>query len=142
MESYNQRFSLMELQDALRLTYDTAVGPDEIYYQLLKHPLEVYVCSLLQIFNSIWQTGCFPSDWSEAIVILLPKSDKDHTYPENYYRPVALTSYLCKTFERMVNNRFTWYLKPTTFSLSYRVDLHHRPTGKTKELHERSICSW
>ena len=86
------------------------MGPDEIHYQMLKHLPEVSVVSLLEIFNNIWQTGSFPSDWTEAIVIPFPKPDKDHSKPENY-RPIALTSCLCKTFERMVNNRLTWFLE-------------------------------
>ena len=109
-ESYNQLFSLIELQDAIGQAHDTAVGPDEIHYQMLKHLPEVSVISLLEIFNNIWETGSFPSDWSEAIIIPFPKPEKDHSKPENY-RPIALTSCLCKTFERMVNNRLTWFLE-------------------------------
>jgi hypothetical protein len=37
-EAYNQLFSMTELQDALRQTHDTAVGSDEIHYQMLKTP--------------------------------------------------------------------------------------------------------
>ena len=66
--------------------------------------------SLLEIFNNIWLTGDFPPSWSEATIIPLPKPDKDHTSPNNY-RPISLTSCLCKTFERMVNSRLTWYLE-------------------------------
>ncbi len=33
----------------------------------------------------------------------------DHSKPENY-RPMALTRCRCKTFERMVNARLTWFL--------------------------------
>jgi hypothetical protein len=102
-EYYNKLFSLSELQDALRQCHDTAVGSDEIHYQMLKHLPDTALSSLLDI----WQTGSFPSSWSEVTIIPLPKPDKDHTCPSNY-RPIALTSCLCKTCERRVNNRVAW----------------------------------
>jgi hypothetical protein len=101
-EYYNELFSLSVLQDALRQCHDTAVGPDEIRNQMHKHLPDTAPSSLLHILNDIWQTGNFTSSWSEATFIPLPKPDKDHTYPNNY-RPIAQTSCLCKTFERMVN---------------------------------------
>jgi hypothetical protein len=105
-EYYNELVSLSELQDALRQCHDTAVGPDDIHYQMLKHLPDTALSSLLHIVNDIWQTGSFLSSWSEATIIPLPKPDMDrtvHTCPSNY-RPIALTSCLCKTFEKMVNN--------------------------------------
>ena len=45
-----------------------------------------------------------------ATVIPVPKPGKDHTEPNNY-RPIALTSCLCKTLERMINVRLVWYLE-------------------------------
>ena len=49
--------------------------------------------------------------WREALVIPIPipKPGKDASEPSNY-RPIALTSCLCKTLERMVNNRLVWFL--------------------------------
>ena len=46
----------------------------------------------------------------EAIVIPIPKPGKDSTNPANY-RPIALTSCICKTMERMVNDRLVWFLE-------------------------------
>ena len=43
-------------------------------------------------------------------VIPLPKPGKDHSDPNNY-RPIPLTSCVCKTFERMINDRLVWYLE-------------------------------
>jgi hypothetical protein len=60
-EYYTELFSLSELQDALRQSHNTAVGLDEIHYQLLKHLPYTALSSLLHILNNIWQTGSFLS---------------------------------------------------------------------------------
>jgi hypothetical protein len=142
-EYHNQLFSLSELQDALRQCHDTAAGPDEIHYQIIKHLPYTSLSSLLHILNNIWQTGSFSSSWSEATIIPPPKPDEDHTCLSNY-RPVAPTSCLCKTFERMVNNRLTRYLKTNSIP-SYRVDFvgtkYDRSIGTSGKLRPRSFCS-
>ena len=45
-----------------------------------------------------------------AIIIPVSKPGKVLSDPGSY-RPIALTSCLCKTMERMVNSRLTWYLE-------------------------------
>ncbi|MBJ5505526.1 reverse transcriptase family protein, partial [Salmonella enterica subsp. enterica serovar Derby] len=45
-----------------------------------------------------------------AIVLPFPKPGKDPAIPSNY-RPIALTSCLCKLLERMVNARLMWFLE-------------------------------
>ena len=109
-EVYNRSFSLEELQDALRRAHDTSAGPDEIHYQLLKHLPDASLLLLLNMFNKIWISGDFPSDWRKAIVIPIPKPGKDPNNPTSY-RPIALTSCICKTMERMINRRLVWYLE-------------------------------
>ena len=106
-EVYNKPFSMEELRDALHRAHDTSAGPDEIHYQLLKHLPDASLLRLLNIFNKIWISGDFPSDWRKAIIIPIPKPGKD---PTNY-RPIALTSCICKTMERMINRRLVWYLE-------------------------------
>ena len=60
---YNTDFNLDELAEAIQLSHDSAMGPDEIYYQMLKHLLEKSLKTLLNIFNYIWTSGKFPKDW-------------------------------------------------------------------------------
>ena len=43
-------------------------------------------------------------------LFLLPKPGKDPAKPNNY-RPIALTSCLCKTLERIINKKLTWFLE-------------------------------
>ena len=109
-ENYNKPFSLSELKQSLNKSHDTSAGPDDIHYQLLKHLPPSSLSALLDLFNRIWESGNFPPSWREAIVIPIPKAGKDHTNPVNY-RPIALTSCICKTMERMINERLVWYLE-------------------------------
>ena len=109
-EEYNNPFNLDELKDAINKSHDTATGPDEIHYQMLKHLPPKSLKTLLAIFNDIWETGNFPESWELATIIPIPKPGKDHAEPTNY-RPIALTSCICKTLERMINTRLVWYLE-------------------------------
>ena len=98
------------MRKALKKCHDTAVGCDDIHYQFLKHLPFRSLDSLLRIFNKVWRTGILPDSWKEAIVVPIPKPGKDSTNPGNY-RPIALTSCICKTMERMVNDRLVWFLE-------------------------------
>ena len=128
-ENYNSEFLLSELTDALSKAHDTSPGPDDIHYQLLKHLPISTLLILLEIFNNIWKTGNIPKSWKEATVIPIPKPDKDHTDPTNY-RPIALTSCICKTMERMINDRLTWFLEANNIITDYQSGFrHHRSTN-------------
>ena len=63
------------------------------------------------------------TSWKQAAVIPIPKPGKDNTDPSNY-RPIALTSCLCKTLERMINTRLIWFLESngliTNFQCGFR----------------------
>ena len=65
---------------------------------------------LKEILNKIWTSADFPHQWRAATVIPIPKPNKDHTGLLSY-RPIALTSCLCKVLEQMINTRLIWYLE-------------------------------
>ena len=109
-DSYNIDFSMMELDSALRNSNNSSPGPDTIPYEFLRQPPETSKYCLLKLYNQIWETGDFPANWKEATILPFPKAGKDLSDPKNY-RPIALTSCICKVFERMVNERLVWYLE-------------------------------
>lgn len=109
-EAYNEIFSLKELKDSLREARNTLPGIDGIPYQILRELPLSGMQVLLNILNFIWQTGLFPLSWRKAIIIPIPKPGKDQSDPANH-RPIALTSCICKTMERMINKRLTHYLE-------------------------------
>ena len=102
-----------ELRTAFGKAHDTAPGPDQIHYQILKHLPGASLQCLLKVFNNIWETGEFPPSWREATIIPIAKPGKDSKDPYNY-RPIALTSCVCKTMERMINDRLVWYLESSS----------------------------
>ena len=89
---------------------------------MLKHLPDTFVVTLLNIFNYIWTTGKFPDGWQYATIIPIPKPGKDPAEPNNY-RPIALTSCLCKTLERMINKRLTWFFRIIYRGSSLVLDL-------------------
>ena len=119
LEDYNSSFSMKELRDSLAASHNTTPGSDNIPYELLKHLPQPAIELLLAIFNLIWESGNFPSSWRQAIIVPLPKPGKDDSNPNNY-RPIALTSCVCKTMERMVNARLVFYLEQNGILTEYQ----------------------
>ena len=138
---YNTDFNLDGLVEGIQLSHSSATSPDEIHYQILIHlPEKNSVETLLIIFNHILSTGKFPQDWTDATVIPIPKPGKDPAQPNND-RPIALTSCLCITLERMLNKGLTWLLESNNhiswFHSGFRSD--SSTTGNLASL-ETFIC--
>jgi len=53
LETYNDLFSPNELANAISKSQDTAVGLDDIHYQMLKHLSPNSMLTLLDILNSV-----------------------------------------------------------------------------------------
>ena len=49
-------------------------------------------------------------EWKEAVVLPILKPGTDPTNPQSY-RPISLTSVMCKIMERMITNRLVWFLE-------------------------------
>lgn len=70
---------------------------------------------ILKLFNLIWEKGKIPSAWKQAVIVPILKPGKDPSDPASY-RPIALTSQLGKTIERMVTQRLTHYMESNNSS--------------------------
>ena len=100
----------LEFQIALEKSKNTAERSDNIHYLLIRNLPEDIQLLLLQIYNKIWTENTFPKKWRESIVIPFLKPGKNPKVVTSY-RPIALTSCMCKLMERMVNNRLMWILE-------------------------------
>ncbi|GFO13153.1 RNA directed DNA polymerase from mobile element [Plakobranchus ocellatus] len=59
---------------------------------------------LLKLLNRTWTSGVLPM----AVLVPVLKKDKN-VKASSSYRPILLTSMICKTIERMVNARLVYY---------------------------------
>lgn len=109
-EGYNSPITSQELEYALNLAKDSSPGPDEVCYSMLKNLAPSGKRLLLALLNRIFKEGTFPERWKEAYVIPILKEGKQPTNPGSY-RPIALTSCICKLLERIVNRRLVWFLE-------------------------------
>ena len=107
----NVDFCMQEIKIALRqIKKSSSPGQDKIHYDILKHLHQKALQVLLDLYNLIWESGKIPADWKHSIVIPIYKPDKPKSDPKSY-RPIALTSFLCKLMEKLIANRLTWYLE-------------------------------
>ncbi|GAB0094741.1 uncharacterized protein DMENIID0001_100670 [Sergentomyia squamirostris] len=104
----NENFTPLELQRALRKSSGKSCGPNSITYSMLKNLPDGCLTHLLALFNGMWSSGLFPSDWKSSILVPIPKKSSSGN-PD--FRPIALSNCEMKVFERMVNYRLNWFLK-------------------------------
>ena len=62
------------------------------------------------MYDKVWIEECFPEAWGEAVVLSFLKKDMPPAEPESY-RPIALTSCVCKLLERIINNGLQYILE-------------------------------
>ena len=109
-ECYNYTFTMDELKESVALCGNTSVGPDMIHYAFLKHLDDDQLHEILKFFNYLWQEHCFPPEWTHSYIIPILKPGKPACSPLSY-RPIQLTSCLCKVMERMIARRLMWYVE-------------------------------
>ena len=84
-------------------------GPDNIHPHVLKETASSICVPLSIIFKESLSTGETPDDWRKANVTPIFKKG-DRTDPANY-RPISLTSHVCKVLESIVREQVTDHLK-------------------------------
>jgi len=118
-EPINEEIQLSELIVALdECKKVSAPGIDDINYIMIKHLSNVSLKSILQVFNVIWKRGEIPAIWKHAVVIPILKPGKDESLPISY-RPISLTSNLCKLFEKIISKRlYSHFEKYNLFNIN------------------------
>ena len=98
------------IQDRLeKLNGNKSCGPDNMHPYVLKNTAGAICIPLEIIFNMSLRNGECPDDWRRANVTPIHKKG-DKTEPGNY-RPVSLTSQVCKVLESIVREHIVEHLE-------------------------------
>ncbi|HKJ81868.1 MAG TPA: reverse transcriptase family protein [Ignavibacteriaceae bacterium] len=98
----------MVLSKLMKLNVGKSCGPDELHGKMLFELRNILAEPLANLFNLSITTGHIPQDWRDADVIPLYKKGSK-VKPENY-RPVSLTSIICKILESILKDAITSHL--------------------------------
>ena len=88
------------------LKKEKSAGVDNIPAELVQAGGEDVTTTLTTICNKIWQTGEWPTPWTQSLVITLPK--KGNLQQCQNYRTISLISHQSKVMLKIILNR----LKP------------------------------
>ena len=99
-------FTIVELNYAISSRRSIASGLDNISSVMLKHLPSNALDFLLIILNNILISQQIPLTWKSYKVIPIPKPNSNTSF-----RPIALSSVLCKIFESMLKSRLDWWLE-------------------------------
>src|SRR6218665_2202121 len=91
-----------------RLITDKSPGIDELHPKFLHEVREEIREVIAQIFKKSMQTGDIPQEWRDALIVPLFKKG-NRSDPCNY-RPVSLTTVVCKIMERIVKDSVVEHL--------------------------------
>ena len=92
------------------LSSSTAACPNKVAYPMQKHLPRSGMDFLLHIFNLSWASNSLPSIWKTSSIIPIHKMEKPLDSPASF-RPISLTSYISKLFERIILSRLLFFLE-------------------------------
>ena len=102
----SQPISLSELNTAIFSRKSTASGTDLISPLMLQHLPTNAIEALLSILNNLLISTSIPQSWTSYRVIPIPKP-----HSNNSFRPIAISSSICKLVEYIFKNRLDWWLE-------------------------------
>ncbi|XP_030759848.1 uncharacterized protein LOC115885174 [Sitophilus oryzae] len=94
---------ISEIERALKNTKNgKAAGPDNIYPELIKLINGDNLKLLVNLFNSVYNTGNIPRDWLRSTFIPIPKKTDARC---DEFRLISLMSQVLKLFLKVLHNR-------------------------------------
>ena len=87
-----------------------ACATDLILNEFLKSSKSKMLTAFTKLFNTVFNSGHVPDDWSQGIISPIYKNKGDKASPDNY-RGITILSCFGKLFTAVLNNRLNKYLE-------------------------------
>ena len=106
----NEEITAREVEAALKHSKPwKSAGDDSITNSILKKGGKPLTELLLALYTCIWQQGAHtPTAWTKVLIKPVYKNKDDEKNPQ-YYRVIALSSTIAKTFEKILDSRLWQY---------------------------------
>uniref|UniRef100_A0A6B0VBN4 Reverse transcriptase domain-containing protein n=1 Tax=Ixodes ricinus TaxID=34613 RepID=A0A6B0VBN4_IXORI len=109
-------FTTESLQEALsKIKHTHSCGPDGIAPTWFQRLCPLMLPTTFQILQGLFDSGTVPGTWQRALVTPLHKGKWKPMNELKHYRPVSITSIVCRTFERIVNGQLLNHLEKSGY---------------------------
>ena len=128
----------MVRKEILKLNINKSCGPDEIHARLLIALVDYISEPIALLLNKTFEAGEIPLDWKKARVSPIFKKGSRHT-AENY-RPISLTSIVCKLMESFIKDAIMDHIKTYNLLSSKQYGFISGRSTTTQLLNYLDIC--
>lgn len=104
-----EKITITQLNGEINSLKTGSPGADYINNLMLKNCSNEFKTVILLLFNKCIEYGKIPSSWKKSRISMIPKKSGYSSDP-NEYRPISLTSCLCKLFEKIIHDRIIIFL--------------------------------
>ena len=101
-----------------------------VYNEYIKSSCDIMLPIYHKLFNKIFDSGCYPSDWLSGEIIQLYKNKGDDTNPKNY-RPITLLSCIGKLFTSILSDRLNKYSEEVNLILENQAGFRKKKNHGT-----------
>ena len=107
-----EKITASEVRRVLRtLPNKSSCGSDRISYQMIKEAGPGLVGPLVSLFNASLRLRKVPDEWRKSTIKPIFKGGRKDRRDPSSYRPIALTSCVARTMEKVLNARILEYLQ-------------------------------
>ncbi len=104
-------FNYRDLNKAIKsLKTRSAAGEDNVNNKMLQNTTVEFKLLILKLINQTVKQSKLPQKWKESIITMIPKKQSNSSDTKDY-RPISLTSCLCKLAERLMLGKLREYLE-------------------------------
>jgi hypothetical protein len=112
-------FDSTKIRNILKTIKSSSSGPDNLHSTALKNLCDELAPPLSLIFTKSYQLSVLPSSWLTSLVSPIYKGSGSRTSADNY-RPVSLTSLVCKTMETIIKDCMLTHLMSQSLITPYQ----------------------